>query len=290
MSVVENILNSKTSGKSLSTSVSQSTFGELPVLIITHKTCTAAVSLQGAQLLFWQPAEEATPVIWLSEKTMFKKGTAIRGGVPICWPWFGKLGDPMHGFARIVEWQLDSVKEDDNGVDLVLSLTNNEHTKSFFSKPFHVTLTIHLGKSCQVELSCSGDFDATSALHTYFGVDNIENVIVTNLGNNYEERTSGENKPRVEGQLTFNQEVDRIYTASDNIVIIKDGKRTIQLTNNNSSDIVTWNPWSEKSKSMVDMADDGYKTMVCVETSRVNKVLTLSPTQKTTYGFDITLI
>lgn len=290
MNIFKDILDSAVSGKSLSPSIKQSTFGELPILVIKHKICSAAISLQGAQLLFWQPSTESTPVVWLSKKAIFKKGTAIRGGVPVCWPWFGKLGDPMHGFARLVEWKLDSYKEDEKGVDLVLSLTNSQQTEPFFTKSFNVWLTIHLGKTCQITLSCQGDFDATSALHTYFGINNIDHVVVKGLGEIYEERLGVVNNPAVAGQLTFNQEVDRIYTNPNKMIIITDGHRTIQLTNTNSSDIVTWNPWVEKSKSMVDFADEEYKSMVCVETSRINNVLKLSSTQKTTYGFKIELI
>lgn len=203
MSIFKDILNNSVSEKSISPSVQQTTFGELPILVIKHKICSAAVSLQGAHLLFWQPITESTPVIWLSQKAIFKHGKAIRGGVPVCWPWFGKLGDPMHGFARIVEWTLDSCKEDENGVELVLSLTNNQQTQAFFTKPFNVWLTIHLGKTCQITLSCQGDFEATSALHTYFGVNNIANVVVKGLGKTYEERLAVVNKPAIEGQLTL---------------------------------------------------------------------------------------
>jgi Uncharacterized enzymes related to aldose 1-epimerase len=290
MSIFKDILNNSVSEKSISPSVQQTTFGELPILVIKHKICSAAVSLQGAHLLFWQPITESTPVIWLSQKAIFKHGKAIRGGVPVCWPWFGKLGDPMHGFARIVEWTLDSCKEDENGVELVLSLTNNQQTQAFFTKPFNVWLTIHLGKTCQITLSCQGDFEATSALHTYFGVNNIANVVVKGLGKTYEERLAVVNKPAIEGQLTFNQEVDRIYNNANKIITISDGDRTIQLTNTEASDVVTWNPWIDKAKSMADFADEEYQSMVCVETACINKPLKLSMMQKTTYGFKIELV
>lgn len=290
MSIVKQILDSQVSGASLSASVNQSTFGELPVLVIKHKTCSAAVSLQGAHLLFWQPSTETTPVIWLSQKANFKKEVAIRGGVPVCWPWFGKLGDPMHGFARLVEWQLDSCKEDNNGVDLTLSLTNNQQTERFFTKPFHAWLTIHVGQTCEVTLSCQGDFEATSALHTYLGINNIHDVIVKGLGDSYQERLLVENKPAVQGQLTVNQEVDRIYTNADDVITIADGKRTIKLTNVNASDVVTWNPWIDKAKTMADFADEEYQSMVCVESCRINKPLKLTATQKSAYGFKIEVI
>ena len=229
-------------------------------------------------------------MIWLSQKANFKKEVAIRGGVPVCWPWFGKLGDPMHGFARLVEWQLDSCKEDNNGVDLTLSLTNNQQTERFFTKPFHVWLTIHVGQTCEVTLSCQGDFEATSALHTYLGINNIHDVIVKGLGDSYQERLPVENKPTVQGQLTFNQEVDRIYTNADDVITIADGKRTIKLTNVNASDVVTWNPWIDKAKAMADFADEEYQSMVCVESCRINKPLKLTATQKSAYGFKIEVI
>lgn len=290
MSIVNNILDNGLSAASISPSVKQSDFGELPILTVNHKTCTAAISLQGAHLLFWQPSTEASPVIWLSEKTFFKKGTAIRGGVPICWPWFGQLGNPSHGFARIVEWTLDSCQEDANGVDIILSLTNNPQTESYFSKPFKVWLTIHVGNSCEITLSCQGDFEVTSALHTYFGISDIDNVIVKGLGDTYQDRLSVENKPTINGQLTFNQEVDRIYTHAENIITIDDTCRTIQLTNINASDVVTWNPWTDKAKAMADFDDQEYKKMVCVESACINQTLKLSPTQKMSYGFKIKLV
>ncbi|MWN89205.1 D-hexose-6-phosphate mutarotase [Gilliamella sp. Pra-s65] len=290
MSIYKKILDSSLSGVPLSSSVKQSSYGELSTLVIKHKTCCAAVTLQGAHLLFWQPSSEQTPVVWLSNNTHFKKDVAIRGGVPVCWPWFGQLGNPTHGFARLVEWKLDSCEEDDNGVDLVLSLTNSQQTESYCNKPFSVSLSLHLGKSCEVTLSCSADFDVTSALHTYFGIDNIDHVVVKGLGDTYQERLAVENKPVTVGELTFNQEVDRIYTDVGNRITITDGARTIQLTNTNVSDVVTWNPWINKAKSMADFGNDEYKSMVCVEAGCITKPLKLSPNKKSTYGFKIELI
>lgn len=290
MNIYKQILASTTESKLLSSSVKQTKFGELPILVIQHKSCYAAVSLQGAHLLFWQPSTEQTPIIWLSKQSKFEKGIAIRGGVPVCWPWFGPLGTPSHGFARIVEWTLDSCNEDDNGVDLVLVLSNNQQTKPYFDKPFNVTLKIHLGKTCEVTLSCSGDFEATSALHTYFGIDNISHVVVSGLGDTYQDRLTVENKPATVGQMTFNQEVDRIYTNANTEMTINDNVRTIKLTTTNASDVVTWNPWIDKAKAMADFGDDEYQSMVCVEAGRINKPLKLSLNEQSTYGFKIELI
>ncbi|OCG39252.1 hypothetical protein A9G28_09305 [Gilliamella sp. Fer1-1] len=290
MNIYKDILENSLSGVSLSSSVKQLTYGELPTLVINHKTCCAAVTLQGAHLLFWQPINEQTPVIWLSNKTNFKKGVAIRGGVPVCWPWFGQSGTPSHGFARIVEWNLDSCTEDEHGVDLILSLVNNQQTAPYCNKPFTVSLNLHLGKTCEVVLSCSGDFDVTSALHTYFGINNIEDVVVKGLGETYQDRLAVENKPAKIGQLTFNQEVDRIYTNASDQITITNGIRTVRLTNTNVSDVVTWNPWVNKAKTMSDFGDDEYKSMVCVESGCITTPLKLSPNKKSTYGFKIELI
>ena len=290
MNIYKQILVSTTESKLLSSSVKQTKFGELPILVIQHKSCCAAVSLQGAHLLFWQPSIEQTPVIWLSKQSKFEKGIAIRGGVPICWPWFGPLGTPSHGFARIVEWTLDSCNEEDDGVDLVLVLSNNQQTKPYFDKPFNVSLKIHLGKTCEVALSCSGEFEATSALHTYFGIDNINHVVVKGLGDTYQDRLTVENKPVTVGQMTFNQEVDRIYTNANTEITISDNVRTIKLTTTNASDVVTWNPWIDKAKAMADFGDDEYQSMVCVEAGRINKPLKLSLNEQSTYGFKIELI
>ena len=290
MNIYKQILASTTESKLLSSSVKQTKFGELSILVIQHKSCCAAVSLQGAHLLFWQPSTEQTPVIWLSKQSKFEKGIAIRGGVPICWPWFGPLGKPSHGFARIVKWTLDSCNEDDDGVDLVLVLSNNQQTKPYFDKTFNVSLKIHLGKTCEVDLSCSGDFEATSALHTYFGIDNISHVVVSGLGDTYQDRLTVENKPVTVGQMTFNQEVDRIYTNANTEITISDNVRNIKLTTTNASDVVTWNPWIDKAKAMADFGDDEYQSMVCVEAGRINKPLKLSLNEQSTYGFKIELI
>lgn len=290
MSIYKQILASTTKSTLLSSSVKQSKFDELPILIIQHKTCCAAVTLQGAHLLFWQPSTEQTPVIWLSKQSKFAKGVAIRGGIPVCWPWFGPFSTPSHGFARLVEWTLESCKEDDNGVNLILSLTNNQQTKPYFDKPFNVSLSLHLGKACEVTLSCSGNFETTSALHTYFGIDNINHVVVKGLGNTYQDRLEVENKPTTVGQMTFNQEVDRIYTNANNQITINDGVRTVEIITTNASDIVTWNPWIDKAKAMGDFGDDEYKSMICVEAGCITKPLKLSPTQQSTYSFKIKLI
>ncbi|WP_392564587.1 D-hexose-6-phosphate mutarotase [Orbus wheelerorum] len=289
MSIIQTIKNTHDDQKIVSKSVYQTTYQEHTILVITHPQCSAAISLQGAHLLYWQPKVSSLPIIWLSEKTLFKKGVAVRGGVPICWPWFGKVAEPAHGFARIVDWQLTSCSENEDGVDIILSLKDNEKTRQYWPHHFELELKLHLGKTCQLALSCQGDFNATGALHSYFGVSDISAISVSGLGDTYEERLTTINKPKTAGEMTFNQAVDRIYTQPEPISLIKDNDHTIKITHINHSDVVTWTPW-DNAKNVVDLGEQSYHNFVCVETCRISKPIESSNKAKTSYGVKIEVI
>ncbi|WP_392565630.1 D-hexose-6-phosphate mutarotase [Utexia brackfieldae] len=246
---------------------------ELTLLVIKHRQCEAILSLQGAQLLSWRPSEQARPVIWLSEKAQFMKGKAIRGGIPLCWPWFNKLGTPSHGFFRTSLWQLVEHQEDETGVTLTLRLEDNSETRKLWVHPFKATVTVKLGQTCYLELTTEGEFSATGALHSYFDVTDIEKITVTGLGIDYQESLTTVNLPQKTGELSFDQAVDRIYTVPAPISLIHDTDRTIKITHHHSHDVVTWNPWQAASIAMADMADDGFKRMVCVETACITTPL-----------------
>lgn len=290
MTIIQTIENNHNCEKKITPHVNQIQHDELTILVIKHPLCHAAISLQGAHLLYWQPKSEPYPVIWLSDKTPFKKGVAIRGGIPICWPWFSNVNTPSHGFARIVDWNLHSCTENDHGVEVILTLNSNEETKKYWTHDFVLEMKFHLGKTCKAELSSQGDFEATSALHTYFGISDINAITVTGLGDVYHEKVATPNEPKVIGEMTFDQEVDRIYTHPQAVTPIKDAKRTINIHHFNHSDIVTWNPWIEKAKAMKDIDDISYRHFVCVETGRIFKPIVASSQQKVTYGVEIEVI
>jgi len=251
MPIIQTIKNTHDNQKTISKSVYQTTYDEHTILVITHPLSSAAISLQGAHLLYWQPKESSKPIIWLSENTLFKKGTAIRGGIPICWPWFGKVAEPAHGFARITEWQLVSCSENEDGVDILLSLKDDEQTRQHWPHTFELTLKLHLGQNCQLELASQGDFKATAALHSYFGISDISAITVSGLGDSYEERLTTINEPKVAGEMTFDQTVDRVYTHPQSISLIKDKDQTIKITHINHSDVVTWTPWDSAKNIIV---------------------------------------
>ncbi|QJW55347.1 Putative glucose-6-phosphate 1-epimerase [Serratia plymuthica] len=254
--------------------ISQRQLEELPVVVVSHPKVRAAVALQGAHLLAWQPAGDK-PVIWLSNNTPFKKGSAIRGGVPICWPWFGPAAQPSHGFARNQPWNLTAHDEDDNGVILTFTLKDNEQTRKLWPHAFTLIARFKLGEECEIELESHGDYQATAALHTYFQIGDIEQVKVAGLGEPYIDKVAGGAEARQTGDLAFIGQTDRVYTQPDAFSLIKDPslQRTIEVHHHHMSDVIAWNPGVELSCSMADMANDGYKTMVCVETGRVSKPL-----------------
>ncbi|AHY07765.1 D-hexose-6-phosphate mutarotase [Serratia plymuthica] len=254
--------------------ISQRQLEELPVVVVSHPKVRAAVALQGAHLLAWQPAGDK-PVIWLSNNTPFKKGNAIRGGVPICWPWFGPVAQPSHGFARNQPWNLTAHDEDDNGVILTFTLKDNEQTRKLWPHAFTLIARFKLGEECEIELESHGDYQATAALHTYFQIGDIEQVKVAGLGEPYIDKVASGAEARQTGDLAFIGQTDRVYTQPDAFSLIKDPslQRTIEVHHHHMSDVIAWNPGVELSCSMADMANDGYKTMVCVETGRVSKPL-----------------
>ncbi|WP_369788037.1 D-hexose-6-phosphate mutarotase [Rouxiella sp. WC2420] len=257
--------------KQLSPAVSQCQMAELPVLVITHPKGRAAIALQGAHLLAWQPTGQK-PVIWLSSETAFEPGTAIRGGVPVCWPWFGPAGKPSHGFARNLPWQLTAQSETDESVKLTLTLKDSEETRKHWPHAFTLHAHFTLGDQCHIELESHGDFETTSALHAYFEIGDISHVSVEGLGKPYIDKVLGGEKAVLTGALTFDGETDRIFVEPEAESLIVDPvfKRKLRVKHHGNSDVVSWNPGAKNSASMKDMADDGYKTMVCVETAAVS--------------------
>ena len=252
--------------------ISQRKMGDLPILVVAHPEVRAAVALQGAQLIAWQPSGEQ-PVIWLSEKTAWTPGKAIRGGVPICWPWFGPAGEPAHGFARTMPWTLSAHDENDESVMLTLVLNSNEQTKKYWPHDFTLFARFRFAGRCEIELEAHGDFEATAALHSYFCVADIAGVEVSGLGNSFIDKVNNGTEGRSEsGKQTYPDRTDRIHTQPEDCSVITDGagKRALEVHHHYQSDVVTWNPGPALSCSMGDMANEGYKTMVCVETAHIS--------------------
>lgn len=247
---------------------------ELEVIIVDHPHVRASFALQGAHLLSWKPAGEEE-VLWLSDITPFKNGVALRGGVPICWPWFGPAAQkelPSHGFARNLPWTLSAHNEDENGVVLTFELHSSEASRQYWPHEFTLYARFKIGKTCEMELEAHGDFETTSALHTYFNVGDISQVKVSGLGDTFIDKVNGGEQGKLsDGVQTFPDRTDRVYLNAEACSLIHDAglKRCIEVVHHHHSNVVGWNPGPALSVSMADVPDDGYKTFVCVETACV---------------------
>lgn len=260
--------------------------GDLPVAELQTPQASARVALQGAHLLAWQPAG-AQPVIWLSQAAVFAPGQPVRGGVPVCWPWFGpREGLPMHGFARTRLWQVREASMDAAGqVVLRLGLQDDADTRALWDHAFDLELLLTIGATLSLTLTSrnTGDqpFILTEALHTYFCVADIHQTAVQGLdGCDYLDKVENFAQARQTGAVEFASETDRIYvdTTTDCVIEDRAQQRAIRISKTGSRSTVVWNPWREKT--FADMAAGEYQQMLCVETCNAGPdQITLAPGQ-----------
>ena len=263
--------------------------GGLAIVNIQNAHASAEILLQGAHLLKYQPTGEA-PVVWLSPQAKFVAGKSVRGGVPVCWPWFGahvtEPGFPAHGFARTQEWRvIASDALPDGSTRIVFELQKNETARSQWKNICHLRNVITIGKTLTMELQTentgSDTFVIGEALHTYFMIGDINEVKVTGLeGCDYLDKVEDFKRKHQEGAITVSSEVDRVYlnTASDCVIHDTKLNRRIRIAKSGSQTTVVWNPWAIKSAEMGDMGDDGYKHMICVESANAaENVVTITP-------------
>ena len=260
--------------------------GDLPVAEIKTPLASARVALQGAHLLAWQPVG-ATPVIWLSKAAVFAPGQAVRGGVPVCWPWFGaRAGLPAHGFVRTRLWQVRETSLDASGqVVLRLGLEDDADTRALWDHAFDVELVLTIGATLSMTLISRNTGDQpvtlTNALHTYFCVADIHQTAVLGLdGCDYLDKVQNFAQAKQSGMVEFSGETDRIYvnTTADCVIEDRVAQRSIRVSKNGSSSTVVWNPW--RDKVFADMAAGEYQQMLCVETCNVGPdQITLAPGQ-----------
>lgn len=237
---------------------------EIHLIRVEHTLGSALISLQGAQLLSWKPVHAKQDVLWLSEIEPFQKDQAIRGGVPICYPWFGSVKSPSHGTARIQTWMLSHYEMDTDYAYLEFSLFDeNQLIKAKIEMVFSET--------CQLVFTHYGTEQAQLALHSYFNVANIEQSEVQGLPHECFDLLTKQ-FVQVPSPRTIGENIDCIYTLEKPKTILQDkgNQRTIEIEHINASEIVLWNPWHKPTSSM---SDCGYQTMLCIETARLNQKL-----------------
>lgn len=249
---------------------------------ITTDQCTAELYRHGAHLTRWRPAGH-DEVIWLSSQAKFEYGKAIRGGVPICFPWFAgnqpssDPDGPAHGYARTTTWEFIDAKHDDAGLTLSMRTAIEPFTLQY-DVTFSDTLTMKLS----VTNSGSAPASFESALHTYFVISQIKQVQVTGLEHaGYIDTVDGNEQHLTQDDqpINFDAETDRTYSSSATAKIIDPGlQRTITIEKEYSGSTVVWNPWDAKTKRMGDFGDDEWPGMLCVESGNIEpNAVTLEP-------------
>jgi len=255
--------------------------GGLAVAEVSNVHATATIALQGAHVMTWTPRRER-PVIWLSKFAKFVPGKSIRGGVPVCWPWFGPHATeskfPGHGFARTVMWEvLKTESLRDGATQLTFRILQDDTTRAQWPHACEALNIITVGRSLEIELvtrnTGNAAFTLGDAFHTYFEVSDIRHCRIHGLGGlPYLDKVDGGKKKQQTGPVTIGEEVDRIYLDSVADVLIEDPgyRRRIRVAKHGSRSSVVWNPWDQKAAKMGDFGPDGFLNMVCVESTNAD--------------------
>lgn len=265
--------------------------GGLIMAVVNTEYASALISTYAGQVLSFIPKGEED-LLFVSEKAHYKQGKATKGGIPVCWPWFGSdpegRGRPGHGFVRSSQWQVLATKAEDNAVVLELGIENNETIKEMWPDAFSLKIIITIGKALEISLVTKNvttqDMTITQGLHTYFKVGDIAQTSVLGLENKtFLDKVDGGQEKTQQGAVAIDQEVDRIYLGVNNQLIIEDKSlnRKIIIDSENSNSAVVWNPWIEKAQAMGDFEDSEYLKMICVETTNAaSDVVTIAPDQE----------
>lgn len=234
----------------------------------------ATLSLFGGQVLSFTPAHDGRERLYLSRLARLDGSKSIRGGIPVCWPWFGahqqQTGVSAHGYARTRQWQLTDTQESATETLLVLEARNTQGTG--FAGTARLQLAVSIGAALQLVLTTTNAgttaFHLSMALHSYFAVDDIRTTRLSGLGGRYSDKTrdwAHFDTPRPYG---FTEETDRIHmdAAARVDIMMANGART-QVASEGHDSIVVWNPWSACARNFPDMEAQDYTRMLCVETA-----------------------
>ncbi|XZE45894.1 D-hexose-6-phosphate mutarotase [Pirellulaceae bacterium SH467] len=252
--------------------------------IVQTESCDARFFLLGGHVSHWQPTSTPWPVLFLSEQSSFAEGKPIRGGIPLCFPWFSAHptdpSQPAHGLVRQVPWTLLESQVADGTVRIVMEQ---------FADEFLLRCKIGFGTILEVELDITNRAlrtrDCEVALHTYFDIGAIEKVAIEGLEEiPYLDQLTRTVCPAEHGPIRFTRETDRIYQGVAERILLHDVERnrSISIDAGNSHSTIVWNPWIEKSKRMQDFGDEEFQRMCCIETASVrDHSMSIAPNETT---------
>jgi glucose-6-phosphate 1-epimerase len=274
---------------------------------VTAPAAEATVYLQGAHLAHWRPTGQQA-ALFLSGRSDLQPGKAIRGGVPVIFPWFGPRHDgrpgPSHGFARTSVWELAFAAVAGDDVHITFTLGPSETSRALGFDHFRVAYRMTIGRRLKLEMMVANDLGAgegegtplafEEALHTYFKVSDVEQATLTGLGGAayLDKRDEARRKVQPEGAIVLTQATDRVYLDTTAKCAIDDvaGSRRIVVEKSGSHATVVWNPWVELTAAMPDMEPDGWREMLCVETANVGEsAISLKPGETHTMRVEISV-
>ena len=291
---------------------------QLAAIKIEHPLFSATLLLQGAQLIEFTPCDAENSLLWLSDTVEYKQGKPLRGGIPICWPWFGnvdknpteiqqQLKGPAnaHGFARSMPWQVHSITESCQQVEVVLQLTSNQQSLALWPFEFNLQARFVFTRALNVELTTTNTgtktFAISQALHTYLPTTDITKTYIHNAHDSiYIDALDNWKEKKLSGRMGFSEETDRLYffnaaKASDPLdsyeLRVESPNQQLVLKNTHSQSAVIWNPWVEKSKRLSQFSPQDYQRMYCIETANVlsdHKVL--APNKQQCLTFELSLL
>ncbi|HTJ29151.1 MAG TPA: D-hexose-6-phosphate mutarotase [Acidobacteriaceae bacterium] len=253
--------------------------GGLTRLAINAPAASGELYLHGAHVTSWRPAGQEE-VIFVSRQSRWEAGEAIRGGIPVCFPWFRNKADdskaPKHGFARTRSWRMASLAAEGDGVTVTLTLESDESSLAWWLHAFHATMRVHFGAQLKVALSVlntgKAPFSFEEALHTYHRVGDATQTRVSGLdGVTYLDNVDGNLRKTQQGDVIFRGPTDNAYMETHSALTLHDPalERTLLIDKRGSGTTVVWNPWESGAQSIVDLGDEEWREMACVEASNI---------------------
>jgi glucose-6-phosphate 1-epimerase len=264
--------------------------GGLPMVRITGPAAAAEIYLQGAQVTSWR-AQNGGDALFVSDRSKWEDGRAIRGGIPVCFPWFRAKADdpaaPAHGFARTREWRLESLQATKDKVVVALSTESDDATRRWWPYEFRLGLVITVGASLHLQLTGKNagavPFRFEEALHTYFRVSDVQNVRVRGLDQvKYLDNVDRNREKTQTGDVIFTAKTDNAYLKAHGAADLIDAAgRTLRTEKTNSATTVVWNPWQDGAASLSDLGADEWRNFACVEASNIlESAIELAPGQE----------
>lgn len=262
---------------------------DLVFVTVSNKHADADICLYGAHVTSFRP-HNSMEILWMSPDSSFEVGKAIRGGIPVCFPWFGPHKSdqekPQHGFGRLMYWEIAETSTNPGGETVIrLQLCSSEETKAFWPHDFCAEMTFVVGKTLTTTLKVTNTsaetFEYTCALHSYFNLSAIDNITIEGLqGTTYYNQLTTENGVQEEDLLQIHEPITRHYLDTETSVVVADDifRRRIKVEKSGSKVTTVWNPGEETCAQIDDLPDDAYHAFVCVEaTNAFNDVISLSP-------------